>query len=53
MRHNSQFLFLLILLVSGDLFSATAGKSKAARYGKTNIADMVLIYHGGVHRPIE
>lgn len=53
MRHNSQFLFLLILLVSGDLFSTAAGKSKAARYGKTNIADMVLVYHGGVHRPIE
>jgi len=53
MRHNSQFLFLMILLVTGDLLSMAAGKSKAVRYGKTNIADMVLIYHGGVHRPIE
>lgn len=53
MRYNGQFLFLLILLVTGDLFSMAAGKSKIAGYGKTNITDMVLIYHGGVHRPIE
>ncbi|GAA5219398.1 hypothetical protein GCM10025777_00280 [Membranihabitans marinus] len=28
-------------------------EAQGLTYGKTNIADLVLIYHGGVHRPME
>lgn len=46
-------ILFLILLAAGSLSSLAAGKGKPPRYGKTNITDMVLIYHGGVHRPLE
>ena len=47
------------LILSLTFFLATSNlclgseKNKTPKYGKTNIADMVLIYHGGLHRPIE
>jgi len=47
-----QFCFL-ILLLSGSLFSNATGKGKAPKYGKTTIVDLVLIYHGAVHRTVE
>lgn len=49
----SSGLLFLLLLTAGSLFCSAAGKSKNPRYGKTNIADMVLIYHGAVNRPLE
>uniref|UniRef100_UPI003216FFBB DUF4855 domain-containing protein n=1 Tax=uncultured Draconibacterium sp. TaxID=1573823 RepID=UPI003216FFBB len=39
------------ILVALFLFFAMSGKTQD--YGKTTIADLVLIYHGGVHRPLE
>ena len=51
--HSASHLFLLIFLLSTCLSGMAADKSKTSRYGKTNIADMVLIYHGGVHRTFE
>ena len=35
------------------LFSLISLFADAQEYGKTTIADLVLIYHGGVHRPLE
>lgn len=50
---NTKPLYFLILLLSGSVFCTASGKSKAPKYGKTDITDMVLIYHGGVHRALE
>ncbi len=50
---NFRSTFFLVLFTAGSLFSLAAEKSNAPQYGKTNIADMVLIYHGGVHRTLE
>ena len=52
MKRVGAILFL-ILMAAGSLSSLAAGKGKSPQYGKTNITDMVLIYHGGVHRPLE
>ncbi len=41
-----------IYITLAFLFSLSLN-SIAQNYGKTNIADLVLIYHGGVHRPLE
>ena len=46
-------IFLSVLLCTWSLFVQASGKSKVCHYGKTNIADMVLIYYGGVHRSME
>jgi hypothetical protein len=53
MKSFIQFIFLVMLSAAGSLSCQAAGKSKTAGYGKTNITDMVLIYHGGVHRTLE
>jgi len=53
MKRFNKFLFLVMLFVGGTLICPAAGKVKAPKYGKTNIADMVLIYYGGVHRTLE
>jgi hypothetical protein len=42
-----------MLFFVGSSFSPAKVKSKAPKYGKTNIADMVLIYHGAVNRTLE
>ena len=46
-------LFLLVLFTVGSLFCQAVEKSKAPHYGKNNIADMVLIYCGGMQRNLE
>jgi len=53
MKRFYQFLALLQLFVAGSLICPAAGKVKVPQYGNTNIADMVLIYYGGVHRTLE
>lgn len=53
MRNFSYPLLLLLLSVTAGLCSHATEKSKAPRYGRTNIADMVLIYHGSKQRPLE
>jgi len=50
---NFRSAFFLVLFTAGSLFSLATEKSKVPQYGKTNIADMVLIYHGGVQRTLE
>ena len=53
MKRFCQILSLTLLLTAGNLLVNASGKSKVPHYGKTNIADMVLIYHGAINRPIE
>lgn len=53
MRPFTKFIAFLMLLTAGNIFCLAEGKSKAPKYGKTNIADLVLIYHGGAHRRME
>ncbi len=53
MRYICHILILLFLIVSGNFISSGAVKSKVVQYGKTNIADLVLIYYGGAHRTME
>jgi len=48
-----QFLMPVLIITGICLSSRASGKFKAPHYGKTDIADMVLIYHGGTHRTIE
>ena len=50
---NIKPLLNLILFFSGSLSLMISCKNETPRYGKTNIADMVLIYNGAVHRPLE
>ncbi len=45
----SIILFFLFL----TQFAQASEKNKIAGYGKTNMADMVLIYHGSTERPME
>jgi len=52
MKQLSLILVLTFLIATGNL-SLGIGKSKDSQYGKTNIADMVLIYHGALTRPLE
>jgi len=40
--------FICILFLAGPV-----GAQETGQYGKTNIADLVLIYQGGTHRPME
>jgi hypothetical protein len=42
------FIFICILLLQ-----LNASAQEPGQYGKTNIADLVLIYQGGTHRPME
>jgi len=53
MKSFTQFLIFLMLLNAGSLFCSATNKNKNPAYGKTNIADLVLIYHGGAHRTME
>jgi hypothetical protein len=53
MKQFGQILSLTLLLAIGSFLSNATEKSKAPRYGKTNIADMVLIYYGNPQRPME
>jgi len=53
MKLLPKLLFVLMLTVTGSLFCLAAGRNEAPRYGKTNITDMVLIYHGALSRPLE
>ncbi len=46
---NIKFFFLIIFFLIGFLLPSQAQD----QYGKTDIADLVLIYQGGVHRPME
>lgn len=47
-----RILIFLVLLAAG-LQGGGADNPPKPRYGKTNIADLVLIYHGGTHRKME
>lgn len=53
LKYSVKRLFFLILFSAGCLLCTASGKSKAPKYGKTNIADLVLIYHGAGHRSME
>lgn len=53
MNRFNQFLLLTMLFIAGSTISAISGTTPVSQYGKTNIADMVLIYYGGVHRTLE
>ena len=53
MKNFVQFVIFLMLFTVGNLFSTASGKNKTPKYGKTTIADMVLIYHGGAHRNLK
>lgn len=44
---------LIAFLLTTTLLVQASGKMKTLGYGKTNIADMALIYYGGVHRTME
>lgn len=50
MKYFNQIIIFLLLFTAGSLFCTAADKSKTPKYGKTNIADLVLIYQGGAHR---
>uniref|UniRef100_UPI00321629FD DUF4855 domain-containing protein n=1 Tax=uncultured Draconibacterium sp. TaxID=1573823 RepID=UPI00321629FD len=51
--HFVNRLIVFVLLICTALSCNNASDGKSPYYGKTNIADMVLIYHGAVHRPLE
>lgn len=54
---NSKYLInplvFLMLFLAGNQVCSAVEKSKAPKYGKINIADMVLIYHGGAHSTMD
>lgn len=49
MKYFTHILFLLTLFVTGS-YVGVKTSSAQTQYGKTNIADLVLIYQGGEHR---
>lgn len=54
MKNRKYTLWGLIVFFLFETLSVPASeKNKISGYGKTNIADMVLIYHGNAQRPIE
>jgi hypothetical protein len=45
--------FLIIIYILCITATGWAQQTSQGQYGKTNIADLVLIYQGGTHRPME
>ena len=41
------------MILGGSFFCQASDKNKAPQYAKTNIADLVLIYQGGMHRNMD
>lgn len=53
MKRFNKIGFVLFLFFTASLFCKAADKKNTPKYAKTNIADLVLIYQGGLHRSME